>query len=251
MQKAVEIVNRGLTLRGMLHIPEGDSGKVPGVVIFHGFTGQKMEPHFIFVKLSRALEKAGIASARFDFGCSGESDGDFKDMTPETEISDAKAILDYLYELDFIDKSRVGIVGLSMGGYVGGITAGDNMDMVKTLCMWAPAGNIKHIIKNNLDSRIPVGGGLVDIGGLVLNEEAYRVAGSIDHIGRTRAFTKTTCIIRGTNDISVPQEFVLEYRDNMSNVEYHSIEGADHTFSRGAWEQEVIGITTEFLQRTL
>ena len=57
MQKAIELVSQGLTLRGMLHMPENVPGKVPVVVIFHGFTGNKMEPHFIFVKLSRMLEK--------------------------------------------------------------------------------------------------------------------------------------------------------------------------------------------------
>ena len=55
MQKAIELVSQGLTLRGMLHMPENVPGKVPVVVIFHGFTGNKMEPHFIFVKLSRML----------------------------------------------------------------------------------------------------------------------------------------------------------------------------------------------------
>ena len=95
MQKAVEIESRNLTLRGMLHIPDNAPGKVPVVCIFHGFTGTKVEPHFIFVKLSRRLEKTGIASLRFDFGGSGESDGDFEDMTILTELDDAKAILDY------------------------------------------------------------------------------------------------------------------------------------------------------------
>jgi alpha/beta superfamily hydrolase len=89
MQKAVEIQSRNLTLRGMLHIPEGVSGKVPIVCIFHGFTGNKMEPHFIFVKLSRMLEARGIASIRFDFGGSGESDGDFIDMTISHELEEA------------------------------------------------------------------------------------------------------------------------------------------------------------------
>lgn len=81
MQNAVELQSRGLTLRGMLHIPANISGKIPMVVIFHGFTGNKMEPHFILVKLSRLLETKGIASVRFDFAGSGESDGDFSEMT--------------------------------------------------------------------------------------------------------------------------------------------------------------------------
>lgn len=251
MQKAVEIVNRGIILRGMLHVPDRYSGNIPGVAIYHGYTGNKMEGHFIFVKLSRALERAGIASVRFDFGGSGESDGDFKDMTPETEISDARAILDYLRDLECIDPGRVGICGLSMGGYVAGITAGDNASLIKALCMWAPAGNIKYIFKDQLDNCIKTGDGLVDVGGLQLNKRAYEIAEGIDHIGRTRAFRGKTCIIHGTSDASVPDGFVEEYRDNMEDVEFHSIDGADHTFTAVRWENEVIDITSKFFKREL
>lgn len=251
MEKAVEIVNRGRTLRGMLHVPNGLCGKIPGIAMYHGYTGNKMESHFIFVKLSRALERAGIASVRFDFACSGESDGDFKDMTPETELSDAKAILDYLRNIECIDLDRIGICGLSMGGYIAGITAGDNAGMVKALCMWAPAGNIKYIFKDGLDNCLKTGDGLVDIGALELNRKAYEIASRIDHIGRTKAYKGKTCIIHGTSDTSVPSKFVEEYRDNMKNVEFHNIDGADHTFTAIRWENEVIDITSEFFKKEL
>ena len=37
-------------LFGVLHIPEKE-GKFPGVILFHGFKGNKCESHFIFTKL--------------------------------------------------------------------------------------------------------------------------------------------------------------------------------------------------------
>ena len=107
MQKAVELQSGELTLRGMLHIPEGITGKIHMVCIFHGFTGNKMEPHFIFVKLSRMLAAKGIASVRFDFGGSGESDGDFVDMTISKELAEAKLILDFAKSQDFVDTSKI------------------------------------------------------------------------------------------------------------------------------------------------
>ena len=139
MQKAVELKSQGLTLRGMLHMPDSATHKVPVVVIFHGFTGNKMEPHFIFVKLSRMLEKKGIASVRFDFGGSGESDGYFINMTLSGEIRDAHNILDYVKKLDGIDPERIGLVGLSMGGSVASALAGERKDEINSLCLWAPA----------------------------------------------------------------------------------------------------------------
>lgn len=251
MQKCVGITRNGLTIRGMLHMPDGAKSKVPGVVMYHGFTGNCMESHWIFVKLSRVLEKAGIASARFDFYGSGNSDGQFSDMTPQTELNDAKAVLDFMRTNDRVDPARIGILGLSMGGYIAGITAGDNRDIVKSLCMWAPAGNIKDIFKNCMETNIEVGEGLYDIGGLMLNAAAYRSAASIDHMARTCKFDKDICIIQGTNDQSVPYSVGLKYKNALDNAEFHPIKGSDHTFERLEWENEVINITLDFFKRTL
>lgn len=251
MQKYVEIVRDGLTLRGMLHMPEDFSEKVPGVVIYHGFTGNKMEPHFIFVKLSRALEKAGMASVRFDFYGSGESDGDFSNMTPETELKDARAILDYMRGLDIIDSSRIGICGLSMGGYIGGITSGDNRDLVRSMCLWAPAGMMREGFKRCVEEGMKIGEGLFDIGGNVVSYAAYDSSKVIDPYERTALFDKESCIIHGTNDQAVPYEIGLKYRDILSKAEFHTIEGADHTFNRHDWERQVLEITVGFFEKTL
>jgi pimeloyl-ACP methyl ester carboxylesterase len=110
---------------------------------------------------------------------------------------------------------------------------------------------MKQIFKTRLDNCRRVGEGLVDIGGLKLSAKAYESAAKIDHIARTKAFDKETCIIQGTADVSVPFEFGLEYKENMKNVTFHSIEGADHTFTRVDWEEKVLDITTSFFRKTL
>ncbi len=94
MQKYVEIKRDDLTLRGMLHIPNDVSQKVPMVIILHGFCDDRNEINFVHNELSQRLCKLGIASVRFDMNGSGESDGKFEDMTISSEILDAKAILE-------------------------------------------------------------------------------------------------------------------------------------------------------------
>ena len=146
MQSAIELEVGGRTLRGMLHRPPGNAPRCPVAAIYHGFTGEKTESHFIFVKLSRALAAAGLASVRFDFGGSGESDGDFGEMTFHGEVMEAKAILDYARDLPFADLSRTFLVGLSMGGAVASVVAGDEPAKVRAMVLWAPAGNMPELI---------------------------------------------------------------------------------------------------------
>ncbi len=251
MQKSVEIKSGNLMLRGALHIPDGVNKKVPIVIIYHGFCGNKMGPHFMFVKLSRKLEKLGIASIRFDFSGSGESDGEFVDMTLRTEIEDANNILDYVKNLDFIDKERIGIMGFSMGGAIASIIAGDRKDEINTLCLWSPAGTMDKIILSNayvgdkLEEFIQTGN--FDVEGLLLGKKFIDDIKNIKIYDRAANYENKSIIIHGNKDEVVPlkasQKYMEIYRNN-SKLEI--IEGANHIYEKNSWELEVIGITENY-----
>jgi alpha/beta superfamily hydrolase len=264
MQTAVELHAGGLTLRGMLHKPDRISGKVPVVAIFHGFTGVKTEAHFVFVKLSRLLEKKGIASVRFDFGGSGESDGDFFDMTISKELADAKAILAYIKALPFADAERIGIVGLSMGGVIASLLAGDCREDVRALCLWAPARNMRQLYLAR-DSRAGdlsgisedekealIKRGYKDQYGLALSTDYLFDAEALDLVGRAAAFDKNVLIVHGGGDQVVPIENSSAYMEAYgSRAKFLRIEGADHVFSSISWETELLEHTTGFLTKEL
>ena len=110
MERYVECVSRGLTLRGMLHVPDGREGKLPFVILFHGFCDDRNEINFVHTELSRRLCERGIASVRFDFAGSGESDGRFEDMTVSGEVADGMAILDYVKGMAFRYGIRVFLI---------------------------------------------------------------------------------------------------------------------------------------------
>jgi len=257
MQKAVELASRGLTLRGMLHMPENVTGKVPAAAIFHGFTGNRMEPHFIFVKLSRALEKKGIASVRFDFGGSGESDGDFIDMTLSGEILDAHNILDFVKNLDGIDPERIGAVGLSMGGAVASALAGERKDDIKALCLWAPAGNMGELIEKQMaesgrDIEEIRKVGYAEFGGLRVGIGFYDDVMGLDIFDKARKYEGSVLIIHGEKDRAVPvgvSERYLQYYGSRATLKV--IKEADHTFNNSLWEKEVIDLTVDYLVKEL
>jgi esterase/lipase len=255
MQRAVEIQSRNLTLRGMLHIPEKVTKKIPILCIFHGFTGNKMEPHFIFVKLSRMLEAKGIASIRFDFSGSGESDGDFIDMTISHELEEAMDILNYAKSLDFVDTSKIGVLGLSMGGAVASMLAGDCKNDIKSLCLWAPAGNMGELVtrgrsEDEINEMHKIG--FWDLGGLSLGSGFLNDILSLDIYSKAASYDKNVLLLHGTKDQTVPMstsEKYLEIYETRGVL--HFIEESDHTFNKKEWEEEVLDYTLGFFEGEL
>jgi alpha/beta superfamily hydrolase len=82
------------------------------VILCHGFTGTKSESGRLFVTTARALQRAGLNALRFDFMGSGDSSGNFREMTPNTQIRDALDVLAWGRRR----YRRVAFLGLSFGG---------------------------------------------------------------------------------------------------------------------------------------
>lgn len=250
MQQAITLKVDGFTLRGMEHVPEGANERpVPAVILYHGYTGTKLEPHRMFLKISRALEAKGIASFRFDFAGSGESDGNFEDMTASGEIRDAKAILEMVRADKRINPNEVSLIGLSMGGYVAGITAGDMAEFVHRLVLMAPAGNFRDIVqavagREGVDATQKY----FDDNGNLVGRALYADVMRIDALERSKPFAGPVLLIHGTNDTTVPYQISEKYRDEVygERAILRLIDEADHTFNSTPWESEVIQSIIDF-----
>lgn len=126
----------GKKVFGVLHRPNL-SEKVPAVVICHGLAGNKVGKYRTYVKLAEALATRGIAALRIDFRGLGDSEGEFSDTTPKTEVEDAIAALNYLSRHKDIDSDRMGIFGRSFGGTIA-LEASRQYSQVKSIVVWAP-----------------------------------------------------------------------------------------------------------------
>ena len=253
MQKEVELTVNGKTLRGIYHIPEFSSN-IPLMILFHGFTGLKSESHRIFVKLSRLLSQKGIGVLRFDFSGSGESDGDFDEMTFSSEVAEGGAILDYAVSLPAVDKSRIGLLGLSMGGAVAAIIAGKRSADIRTLVLWAPATAelMRRVFQIRVASAFRDESGRYDLDGLWLNPRFTEDLKQWDCISTVSNYNGKTLIIHGSEDVIVPVDIARQYQKVFSETaRLEIIEGADHTFDRYDWEKAVLNKTVDFVLEEL
>jgi pimeloyl-ACP methyl ester carboxylesterase len=261
MERYVEIRRpRGL-MRGMLHLPERERFRPPwpAVALFHGFSGQRMEFACLFVTFSRLLAEQGIASVRFDFLGSGESDGRFEDMTLSSELEDAHSVLDFLRARRGIDRGRLFLLGLSMGGSIAGCLAGARPAEVRGLLLWAPAGEMRERFQERQEagqSLSPTPGAAprdpMDMHGLRIGARFVTDAMQARVLESSARYPGPVLLAHGTADETVPSHVSRQYAGLYGErARLVWIEGADHTFQGVSWRGELYRASLEFLQEQL
>ena len=240
----VEIVKRnGKKLRGFHHKASDDSV----IIMFHGFTGCQPGPHFMFHKLSRKLNEVNISALRFDFFGSGESDGEFEEMTFLKEVEDAEDILDFSLQLGY---RNIVILGLSMGGAVASYLAEKRAKDLEGVILLSAVGDFS-IFSSKYDTenakKMLDKYGKIDIGGLYLSKDFIDEILNIVTYDKIEKFKGPVLIIHGDKDEVVPIEQAYKYKEILGDRAYLSIiKGADHTYNTKAWEDEVFNLVIKF-----
>lgn len=110
----MEIVMPNRILKASFLTPKGDweTNELPGVVVFHGFSGTKE----MMRAFSYGLAKKGFAVLTVDLQGHGASSGYLGQEGDENSLqADGIAAVDYIREIDVVDSRRIGLIGHSMG----------------------------------------------------------------------------------------------------------------------------------------
>jgi len=134
-EKPVIFETHSTQIAGMLHAPKVFA-KSPCVILCHGFTGNKIESNKLFVKLARKLCHEDFVVLRFDFRGSGDSEGEFENMTISGELSDLSAAVGFVSTLPVVDANKIGALGLSLGSTVAICTAAED-ERIKAVISWS------------------------------------------------------------------------------------------------------------------
>ena len=247
MEIQVGFESDGEEIFGVLHTPE--RLPAPGVVMCHGFTGHKAEAHRLFVRAARDFAQHGLCALRFDFRGSGDSAGEFRDMTISREIADAAAAFAFLASRPEVIAERIGVLGLSLGGCVAACLAGQE-ERIRALVLWSALAHPERLTERF--SGCFGADGVHDMQGWDLGKGLLDDVPNIRPLDSLRNYAGPSLVVHGTRDESVPSSDAAEYRVALGGrCQLHFVEGADHTFSSLRWTAEAVSVSRQFLCQSL
>jgi dienelactone hydrolase len=249
LQQAIEVERDGSIIRGTVYRPSA-AGRVPTVLLLHGFTGQRIEAGFFFVQLGRTLAQRGIAAVTFDFLHSGESDGSFSQMLVSGQIKDALRMSAWLLGQPFADRSRLGLLGFSLGGLVASCVVGE-LGQYKALVLLAPttASNLCRVAGEAPD------GAPVTVGPHTLHPEFFRDLKTLNPVAQSALHPRATLLVQGEADTAVTPAVSQAYVDAMTRagvpLTVERVAEADHAFGKPPHRQAVLSTVSQWLGRAL
>jgi pimeloyl-ACP methyl ester carboxylesterase len=221
-------------IRGSVHsVDTNTSGSL--FIFAHGLTSQRMGPEYLFVKISRFLSANNISSVRFDFTGSGESDGEFSDMSLDTMMSDLLTVTNHYRRT--LKPSKVFLLGHSLGGMVAALSVKEIQ--VNGIVLIAPVADTRKFFKEHkVLSQIGTNPrGFFEFGPHELSPSVFDdLQKANPSVFLSENFKGKMLLIQGSSDPTVkPEESLLyinESKRSGVNGEYALIEGANHNFTR-------------------
>mgnify|MGYP001008678546 CR=1 FL=1 len=143
---------QGVTQAAVINFPAGfdESKKYAAVVVSHPGGGVKEQTAGLY---ARKLAESGLIAIAFDRSYQGESTGEPRQLeNPYVSTEDVSAVVDYLTTLPYVDKDRIGAMGICAGaGYSANAAINDRR--IKALGM-VSAVNIGQMFRNGWDGSV-------------------------------------------------------------------------------------------------
>lgn len=215
-----------------------DSEAPLGVVFCHPFGEEKNRSYRSLVNFGRYLAKQNIPSMRFDMKGCGDSDGEFSDITIDSQVDDTLDSISLFVEATKVEK--VILVGLRLGATIAALAA-EKDSRVNGLVMLSPiikgANYWRDILRMKQFASIWLGkaapksaelmkqledDGHIEIEGQLLGHEFIQQLQSINLLKRETNFSGNVLITNVSKD-SLGCEFANELSKNYQEKSHSSV----------------------------
>lgn len=222
-------------LAARLQLPElPGTGKVPIVILCHGFMGNM--DYALFDAIAAHLVGCGIGVLRFDFNGHGKSEGDFTGMTVLNEIEDAKKVVAWTMQQPYTEN--VSLLGHSQGEVVAAMTAGQmGYPRIRSLVLMAPAAVLHDdALRGNTMGAVYDPWNAPDsvelFNGLKLGKDFIETARDLPIYEVASRYTGPTLVVHGRKDAIVPYTYGERFAHDLPTAHIRIIEDEDHSFCR-------------------
>jgi len=207
----------------------------------------------LFVDIARALCSDGKAVLRFDFRCHGDSPLPFEEFKLDYALEDAENAIRYVENV--FKPSKIGILGLSMGGHIAVKTAYRFRDKISSLILLAPAIDIGKLVEQAIAKLPKINEYFVFyiFGAYRLKKEGVESIVKSNAMDLAENITSPTLLIHAKNDEVVPHTQSIEFynRLRIEKKKLVLLDEGGHVFSTITSKSRVIQEIVEWSRETL
>jgi dienelactone hydrolase len=231
--------NQRLDLGGMLFAPAGD-GPFPAVVIIHG-SGTSRRQNGWYLTLTEYLQENGIVVLLPDKRGSEKSDGNWRNASFDDLATDTLAGVQFLKEQNLVAVSRIGLVGMSQGGWIAPIAANKSSEVAFLVSVVSSAVTPKDQLIYEEDHNLRQIGLLPGISRLVAylstsyirniaQRDFWSANGNFDPLPLWRQLDINALCLYGEDDTNVPSAKSAENLRSLNNpyIKIEIFEGSGH-----------------------
>ncbi|MGN0692412.1 MAG: alpha/beta hydrolase family protein [Oscillospiraceae bacterium] len=215
------------SIYGVVYLPEGVSGRIPVVMLSHGYNSSYSH----VADMAEALAEKGTAAYCYDF-CGGssisKSSGSSMDMSILTEQEDLKNVIRMIKDCYFTDNEKIFLYGESQGGFVSALTAAEMKDDIAGMALLYPA----FCIPDNWLSKDPEQiTEPVDFMGMKLSRKFREGVPEYDVFEAVSVFDKPVLLLHGDSDSLVDISYSQKLSDALPDCSFEIYENEGHGFS--------------------
>ena len=243
------ICDDGTPLEAVLERPEKQSDNTPLMILIHGFTGYKEEPHLN--AMAEMMTGLGFAVLRPDLYGHGKSGGHFRDHTIFKWLANITVLIDYARkELPY---REIWLAGHSQGGLAVMLAAAMHRDRIKgvvalapalTIPTWAREGRVHGIFFD--PARVPEE---FEVGEPEPLSGNYVRAAQLIHPEDSLLYDGPILFVHGDADETIPVGISVEYAGRFRDAELAVIPGGSHCYDYHL--DEAVAAVRDWLKRKM
>jgi exosortase A-associated hydrolase 2 len=150
MERSLYINSGNKHIFSVIHTPDNKTNK-KGIIFIHPYAEEKQRVDRIFVNCARQLCSNGYFVMRFDFFGCGDSEGNFEELSYESQISDLRIVKNFFVGATGVEN--IFLFGVRLGANIA-VQYAEIDNTISNIFLWSPIINGADYAETLLRNKI-------------------------------------------------------------------------------------------------